>query len=196
MAIRITIVGVVAALTLSGCGDDAPAGVLQPDDLPEISYAGQSRGMNAVATCSAISEVESRLTVADRPNGVMMEYRLGRSGNSGDYVISQALGVPSTYRNTTEACAAVESAIDMRAEPDGRESVTSFTGLTPGVIGYRSETETTTSSGPRIGERVFAVQGDRIIAVGVQHDGAGEPTVDVTELLPVALERAADAFQD
>jgi hypothetical protein len=66
-----------------------------------------------------------------------------------------------------------------------------MSGLEPGTIGYRSET--TTSDGPRFGERVFAAQGDRIIAVGVQHDGPGEPTVDVRKLLPVALERTKDA---
>ena len=69
-----------------------------------------------------------------------------------------------------------------------------MTGLDSGAIGYTSNT--VTSKGDRIGERVFAIQGDRIVVVGTKHDGKGDPEVDVATLLPKALERAKDAPKD
>lgn len=177
---------------LAGCGaDDSPEGVLTADDLPDVASSSTPRGMNAVAICSPINDVQFSLTVSTEPQGVAVEYQRTESAGSGDYVSSHALGVLRRFGSTGKAMTAIEDAIEECSVDPFGESFTPMTDLPSGVIGYRAVTET--SDDARIGERVFTVQGDRIIAVGVQHDGPGEPTVDVAELLPVALERAEDA---
>lgn len=185
--------GIVASLALcvvlTACGNDDKPGVLQEDDLPSVDKVVDGRNIPAVAVCSAIAEAEFTITVSNRPEAVAREYYL----DNGDLVTSSAQGIPARYGSPEKALERVTEAITTCAgEQSARGGTfTPMTDLEAGAVGYTATT--TTSSGPRVGERVFAIQGDRIVVVGTQHDGAGDPEVDVVKLLPKALERAKDA---
>jgi hypothetical protein len=192
--VRPALIGAVllcAVLAACGDGDDA-AGVLHKDDLPSFSKVTTGKNLPAVAVCGEIKDAEFSLTIGNRPEGVTREYTL----DNGDYLGSSALGTPRRYGSAAAALDRVADAIESCAaqEPVGDETFTPLTGLDSGAVGYTSTS--TTSNGPRVGERVFAVQGDRIVVVGTRHDGDGDPTVDIAKLLPKALDRAKDAPKD
>ena len=195
---RILCTAVLIAVALAGCGggsdDDAPSGVLSAEDVPGVveTYPQTTRvTVDSVAVCPAISNAEFSLPVGNVPSAVGVAYRLEGEDSSGDYVSSLALGLASQFGSPQQALTTIEEAIEDCSANSSGETVTAMTDLPDGAIGYRAVLDS--SDAPRIGERVFAAQGDRIVAVGVQHDGPGEPAVDVAELLPVALERAEDA---
>lgn len=189
MHVRI-VTALALCLVLAACGgDDGEPGVLQKDDLPSVDKVVDGRNIPAVAVCSAIKEAEFSITVSNRPEAVAREYYLA----NGDYVGSSALGIPARYGTAEKALERVTDAIKTCSDEQSAdtETFTPLAGLDSGAVGYTSTT--TTSNGPRFGERVFAVQGDRIVVVGTRHDGEGDPKVDVVKLLPKALERAKDA---
>lgn len=178
---------------LAGCGgNDDAAGVLHKDDLPSVNKVVKGRNIPAVAVCSAIKESEFSITLSNKPKAVAREYYL----KNGDFVGSSALGIPARYGTAQEALQRVTDAIKTCAaeEQSDTDTFTPLTDLDGGAVGYTSTT--TTSNGPRFGERVFAIQGDRIVVVGTRHDGKGDPKVDVVKLLPKALDRAKDAPKD
>lgn len=179
---------VLAGLAACG-GEDEPGGVLHEDDLPAVARAVDGKNLPAVAVCGAIKDAEFSITIGNQPAAVTREFTL----ESGDYVGSSLLGTPRRYGTSEKAVARVADAIQECAVPDaaGDETFTALTDLPDGAIGYRSTS--TTSNGPRVGERVFVTRGDRIVVVGTRHDGDGDPDVDVAELLPTALDRAEDA---
>jgi hypothetical protein len=180
-------------LVLAACGDgdeDAP-GVLQKGDLPSVSKVLTSRNLAARALCSQIKDhAEFSISIDNKPS-VMREYVL----DNGDRVDSSVLGPSTNYGDPAAALARVSDAIQ-ECSTDGTdgEKLTPMTGLDSGAVGYTSNT--VTSNGDRVGQRVFAIQGDRIVVVGTRHDGEGDPEVDVVKLLPKALERAKDAPKD
>ena len=170
--------GIVTSLALcavlAACGgddDNDPAGVLHKDDLPSVEKVVKSRNIPAVAVCSAIAEAEFTITVSNRPEAVAREYYL----DNGDLVTSSLQGIPARYGSPKKALERVTDAIktctDEQSPDEG--TFTPLTGLDSGAVGYTATS--TTSNGPRFGERVFAIQGDRIVVVGTQHDGKGEP---------------------
>lgn len=190
--------GIVTSLALcvvlAACGgddEDAP-GVLQKGDLPSVSKVMTSRNLPARALCSQMKDyAEFSISIDNKPS-VIQEYVL----DNGDRVDSSVLGPSSNYGDPAAALDRVRDAITTCTDDQSgdSETFTPLTGLPSGAVGYQSET--TTSNGPRFGERVFAVQGDLIVAVGTRHDGKGDPKVDVVTLLPKALDRAKDAPKD
>ena len=192
MRLRI-VTSLALCIVLAGCGgDDDPIGVLQKDDLPSVSKVLTRTNLPARTVCSQIKDLaEFSISIDNRPS-VMREYEL----DNGDQVDSSVLGPSSNYGDPAAALDRVADAIktctDEQAADD--EKFTPMADLPSGAVGYTSST--TTSNGPRFGERVFAVQGDRIVVVGTRHDGEGDPEVDVVKLLPKALERAKDAPKD
>lgn len=189
--------GITASLALcvvlTACsGDDDAKGVLQKGDLPSVDKVLTSRNLTARALCSQVKDyAEFSISIDNKPS-VIREYVL----DNGDRVDSSVLGPSSNYGDPAAALDRVSDAIKTCTDEQSgdSETFTPLTGLPSGAVGYTSET--TTSNGPRFGERVFAVQGDLIVVVGTRHDGEGDPKVDVAKLLPKALERAKDAPKD
>lgn len=189
MAISLALCAVLAACG-RGDDDDAP-GVLQKDDLPSVEKVVDGRNIPAVAVCGAIQDAEFTITVSNKPKAVAREYYL----KNGDFVGSSVQGIPARYGTAEKALERVTAAItECSTDGTDAEKLTPMTGLESGAVGYTSNT--VTSNGDRIGQRVFAIEGDRIVVVGTQHDGEGDPEVDVVKLLPKALERAKDAPKD
>lgn len=142
------------------------------------------------AVCGKLTAAETRLGPASGKDdktpwtGDIVKYTL----DDGDTVDS---GIwPSGTRSTDELMSGIRGAIaDCLARAGRDSSVTALDGLEPGWIGYRYA-----EPGERIvSERVFAVTGERIVAVGVEHRGSGDPSVQAADLMPKALKRAKDA---
>lgn len=188
------LVAVLAATAMisAACngGDSLPAGVLQPDDLSNVSNQTERIDVPRRAVCGELSDAELRLGRAsgkddkDPWTGDLVEYTL----DDGDTVDS-GIWPPST-RSADELMSGIRGAIaDCVTRSSSDSSVASLEGLDAGWIGYRY-----TEPGEHIvSERVFALKGDRIVAVGVEHRGAGEPSVEAADLMPKALKRAKDA---
>lgn len=189
--------GIVASLALcavlASCGDgDDAKGVLQEDDLPKVSKVSDIDNVPSVAVCSAINEAQFKLTIGNKPEGVGRAYTL----DNGDQVFSSALGRSSSYGTLQKGLDAVIAAITEcgASGTAGGEALTPIMGLESGVVGYTAVSAA--ADPPQFGARVFTIQGDRIIVVGTKHEGAGESSVDVVDLLPTALDRAKDAPKD
>lgn len=187
----VAVLAATAALT-GACngGESLPAGVLQPEDLSNVSSQTERIDVPRRAVCGELSDAELRLGRAsgkDDKNqwtGDIAEYTL----EDGDTVDS---GIwPPNTRSADDLMAGIRDAIaDCATRSSSDSSVISLDGLDAGWIGYRY-----TEPGEQIvSERVFALKGDRIVAVGVEHRGAGEPSVEAAELMAKALERAKDA---
>jgi hypothetical protein len=184
------VTSLVLCAVLSGCGgDDDARGVLDKDDLPSVSKVLTRTNLPARSVCSQVKDAaEFSISIDNKPS-VMRDYVL----DNGDHVDSSLLGPSSAYGDPAAALDRVKDAITACADEQSAddEKFTPIADLPSGAVGYTSTT--TTSAGPRFGERVFATQGDNIVVVGTRHDGKGDPKVDVVKLLPKALERAKDA---
>jgi hypothetical protein len=189
---------VASAVLFASCdssGDKSPAAVLQKADLPAVDFPTKEHSLPGRSICGALKEAEgytTLLTATGRDDvwkGDVLQYTL----KNDDVVDSSVFPDNSSSDTPASIVASVHSAItECSAKPTpASERVEELTGLASGQTGYRYHY----NSGAEdvVGERVFAVQGPRLVVVGAEHRGSGDLTVDVVKLLPKALDRATKA---
>jgi hypothetical protein len=189
---------VATAVLFAGCdssGVTSPAAVLQKADLPAVDFSTKAHGLPGRSICGALKEAEGYTTLVtatgrnDVWKGDVIQYTL----KNDDVVDSSVFPDNSSSDTPASIVASVHSAItECTAKPTPAPArVEALTGLASDQTGYRYHYNN--GAEVVVGERVFAVQGPRVVVVGAEHRGSGDLTVDVVKLLPKALDRAKKA---
>lgn len=175
---------VVVMGQLVGCGDASDPELLSPDSVPgvEQTYAGDQ--IPAVSWCREVNIAQSRASASGRPTAAGVEFRL----ENGDYVHAIVMG-PSSGKSVEDVRVDLEEAIaECVTKSNSGQTVEPMSGLDDGMWGYSSSEKGAT------GRQIFDVTPKGyLLAVGVRHEGDGQPSVDVQELIEEAGKNA-DTF--
>lgn len=172
------------AWPLVSCGDVSDSELLSPDSVSGVkqTYAGDQ--IPAVGWCQELNITQSRASAGSRPPAAGVEFRL----ESGDYVHAIVMG-PSSGKSVEDVRVELEEAVDKcTAKSKSGQTIEALPGLAEGRWGYSSTERGAT------GRQIFDVTPKgNLLAVGVRHEGEGESSVDVQDLIKEA-EKNADAF--
>jgi hypothetical protein len=178
------ILSIGLAGSLVGCGESSDPELLSQDSVPgvEETYAGDK--IPAVGWCREVNTAQSRASTGSRPPASGVEFRL----ENGDYVHAIVMG-PASGRSIEDIRGELEDAVaTCTTKSTSGQTVEALSGLTDGRWGYSSTERGAT------GRQIFEVTPKGyLLAVGVRHEGDGEPSVDVQELIQEA-EKKADGY--
>ncbi|MBB3090979.1 hypothetical protein [Nocardioides albus] len=177
----VIVLSVAVAGQLVGCGDDSDRELLSPDSVSDIkqTYAGDQ--IPAVGWCREVNIAQSRASSGSKPHAAGVEFRL----ENGDYVHAIVMGPPSG-KSIEDVRADLEKAVDeCAAKSNSDQTLEPMSGLEDGMWGYSSSERGAT------GSEIFDVTPKGyLVAVGVRHEGDGNPSVDVQELIQEAGKNA------
>lgn len=169
---------------LVGCGDSSDPELLSQDAVAGVAETYDGDQIPAVGWCREVNTAQSRASTGSRPPAAGVEFRL----DNGDYVHAIVMG-PTSGKTIDDVRVELEDAVaKCAAKSKDGQTVEALPGLADGLWGYSSTERGAT------GRQVFDVTPKgNILAVGVRHEGDGEPSVDALDLIEEAAKNA-DAF--
>ena len=174
----------------AACGSDDDHGepsrqVIQSKALPEIAETTSSKQIPAVGWCAEINTAQDHASTGNEPAAFGTDYQL----ENGDYVHAIVMG-PAIGKNIEDVRSELEDAIAAcAAKATPERPFEALPDLPSATWGYDAGEPGSS------GKEVFTVtDGGNLLAVGVAHDGDGDPSVDVASLIEAAAERADNAI--
>ncbi|MEI7058864.1 hypothetical protein WBG06_23780 [Nocardioides sp. CCNWLW239] len=190
--VRLPVALCASPFLMTACGGD-PA-LLDTDALPPVEETTDGNmGAPGAGWCDALAYLETA-KLSNATDGTAGDQYVLENGD----VVGATVFVPGggEYPDAGSMITAIEKAVDECAADAAKDDYGEATsepvsGLPDGAVGF---TFTSTSSDPpEVGSTAFAETEDgRLVGVGVTHSGSGEASVDVTDLLATAFDRAAE----